>query len=147
MVFPASAFALPLRSADPNLLAILERSLGSKHDGARVEREPPSMSARIRASLLEALRTNRYDIVSIARSLAVTPRKLQRALKEESTSFNAIRDELRYTLASRYLDEGLSIAEISFLLGFSEPSAFFRAFKRWSGTTPIESRALRHAPS
>jgi AraC-like DNA-binding protein len=147
MVFPASAFALPLRSADPNLLAILERSLGSKHDGARVEREPPSMSARIRSSLLEALRTNRYDIVSMARSLAITPRKLQRALKEEGTSFNAIRDELRYTLASRYLDEGLSIAEISFLLGFSEPSAFFRAFKRWSGTTPIESRTARHAPS
>jgi hypothetical protein len=58
----------------------------------------------------------------------------------EGTSFNAVREDVRRQLSRRYLDEGLSIAEISFLLGFSEPSAFFRAFKRWTGVTPLEAR-------
>ena len=46
-------------------------------------------------------------------------------------------------LADRYLGDDHSMAEISFLLGFSEPSAFFRAFKRWTGLTPIERRQQR----
>jgi AraC-like DNA-binding protein len=54
-----------------------------------------------------------------------------------------VREGIRRELATRYLDADLSIAEISFLLGFSEPSAFFRAFKRWTGLTPLESRQRR----
>jgi AraC-like DNA-binding protein len=54
-----------------------------------------------------------------------------------------VREDVRRELAQRYLADGLSIAEISFLLGFSEPSAFFRAFKRWTGKTPLEARASR----
>jgi len=52
---------------------------------------------------------------------------------------------MRQELADDYLARGLSVAEISFLLGFSEPSAFFRAFKRWTGVTPIERRAQARA--
>jgi AraC-like DNA-binding protein len=48
---------------------------------------------------------------------------------------------MRRELADRYLGQGMSFSEISFLLGFSEPSAFFRAFKRWTGLTPFERRA------
>ena len=70
----------------------------------------------------------------------MTPRSLQRRLKEENTSFNAVREQVRRELTQRYLADNLSISEISFLLGFSEPSAFFRAFKRWTGMTPIEAR-------
>ena len=51
-----------------------------------------------------------------------------------------MREDIRKQLARRYLDDKLAIAEISFLLGFSEPSAFFRAFKRWTGMTPLEAR-------
>ncbi|MEO8877467.1 MAG: AraC family transcriptional regulator, partial [Polyangiaceae bacterium] len=61
--------------------------------------------------------------------------------------FQTLRDETRRTLADRYLGEGLSLSEISFLLGFSEPSAFFRAFKKWTGTTPIERRARLSPPA
>lgn len=70
----------------------------------------------------------------------MTPRSLQRRLKDENTSFNAVREQVRRDLTQRYLADNLSISEISFLLGFSEPSAFFRAFKRWTGMTPIEAR-------
>ena len=75
----------------------------------------------------------------------MTARSLQRRLKDEDQSFQTVREGVRHELAVRYLDDDLSIAEISFLLGFSEPSAFFRAFKRWTGLTPIESRARRRA--
>ncbi len=63
----------------------------------------------------------------------MTARLLQRRLKDEGTSFQAVRDSTRQELARRYLDARLSIAEIQFLLGFSEPSAFFRAFAAGPG--------------
>ena len=69
-------------------------------------------------------------------------------LRDEGTSFQAVREDVRRALAARYLEDDLSIAEISFLLGFSEPSAFFRAWKRWTGLTPAESRErARGAPA
>jgi AraC-like DNA-binding protein len=70
----------------------------------------------------------------------MTGRSLQRRLKDEGTVFQSVRDEMRRDLADHYLGQGMSFAEISFLLGFSEPSAFFRAFKRWTGLTPLERR-------
>ena len=72
--------------------------------------------------------------------MGMTGRSLQRRLRDEGTAFGALRDEVRRELADRYLGEGMSFAEISFMLGFSEPSAFFRAFKRWTGLTPFERR-------
>ena len=74
---------------------------------------------------------------TVAKRLGLTSRSLQRRLKDDGTSFQTLREDVRRELARRYLDDGLAIAEISFLLGFSEPSAFFRAFKRWTGETPL----------
>jgi AraC-like DNA-binding protein len=67
----------------------------------------------------------------------MSPRTLQRRLAEECTSFDALRDALRKQAAETYLtDATLSVGEVAFLLGFSEPAAFYRAFKRWHKTTP-----------
>jgi AraC-like DNA-binding protein len=96
--------------------------------------------------LREALRTDEGHVEVVAKRLGLTARSLQRRLKDENTSFNAVREDVRQQLSRRYLEEGLSIAEISFLLGFSEPSAFFRAFKRWTGLTPVEARRRAAAP-
>jgi AraC-like DNA-binding protein len=83
----------------------------------------------------------------IASRLGTSPRTLQRRLREEEqTSHKQLLDEIRHALALRYLDtEGLSIGEAAFLLGFSEPSAFHRAFKRWTGATPGAYRRQRPA--
>jgi AraC-like DNA-binding protein len=71
----------------------------------------------------------------------MSARSLQRRLGDEGTSFDAVIDELRRDLAHRYLaDPRIAIAEVAYLLGFSEPSAFHRAFKRWTGATPSEAR-------
>ena len=68
-------------------------------------------------------------------------RTLQRRLKEEGTSFGELLDWLRRGMAQAYLaDDQISISEVSYLLGFSEQSAFQRAFKRWTGSTPVQFR-------
>lgn len=137
LVMPASVLAASLRSADPALLAILTRAAD---DLAKRTTSDPPLISQVSRAIGEALRTDQATIEHIADLLGMTTRSLQRRLKDEHTSFQELRERVRRSLATRYLDDGLTIAEISFLLGFSEPSAFFRAFKRWTGTTPIEAR-------
>jgi AraC-like DNA-binding protein len=141
LVLPRAAIDGALVTADPALLEILTRH--AEHLRVSASREPP-LSAQVQRALQEALRGGDGEIEVVARGLGLTARSLQRRLKEEGRSFVGLREEVRRTLAARYLDDGLAIAEVSFLLGFSEPSAFFRAFKRWTGTTP---RAARAAPA
>ena len=71
----------------------------------------------------------------------ISERTLRRRLKEESTSFRAVLDDVRNRVARRYLDDtGLEIVVIASLLGYSEPENFYRAFSRWNGMTPAEYR-------
>lgn len=142
LVFPADALGYHLRSADPALLAILTRAADEL--AVKIARDP-SLTQQVKRLLSELLRTCEASVDVAARRLGMTGRSLQRRLKEEGTSFQAVREDVRRALAERYLADGLTINEISFLLGFSEPSAFFRAFKRWTGTTPLEHR--RGGPS
>jgi AraC-like DNA-binding protein len=137
LVIARAALDAPLASSDPNLLSILTRVADDLH---RQRPADASMVTQVARVLREALRTDEAHVDRVARRLGLTSRSLQRRLKDEGTSFNAVREDVRRQLSRRYLDEGLSIAEISFLLGFSEPSAFFRAFKRWTGVTPLEAR-------
>jgi AraC-like DNA-binding protein len=142
LVFARSALAVPLVTADANLLTLLGRVADDLC--AKTSSDPP-LTAQVRAVLGAALRSNDAQIEGVAQRLGLTARSLQRRLKDEGSSFQSMREEVRQQLAQRYLDDDLAITEISFLLGFSEPSAFFRAFKRWTGLTPVESRALRRA--
>jgi AraC-like DNA-binding protein len=87
------------------------------------------------------LRDGEPSIEHLAPRLGVSVRSLQRRLREAGTSYKQVLDQVRHDLALRYLTAGeLSIGEVAFLLGFSEPSAFHRAFKRWTGSTPGEFR-------
>ncbi len=66
---------------------------------------------------------------------------MQRKLAEEGLAFEDLVDEMRRDLALRYLaDPKIAVAEVAYLLGYSEPSPFNRAFKRWTGVTPSEAR-------
>ena len=78
---------------------------------------------------------------SIAKKLRTSPRSLQRRLAEAGTSFSGVIDAERRNLALRHLENPcMSISEVAFLLGFSTGPAFHRAFKRWTGLTPMEAR-------
>jgi AraC-like DNA-binding protein len=129
----------PLLAQNRDLFAYLDR-----HALALQERlaRAPSLAGRLRELLVERLRDGEPDQPSIARALGLSERTLQRRLQEESSSFAGLVDEVRSDLARGYLsDSKLAIFEIAFLLGYSEPSAFNRAFRRWTGQSPSEFRS------
>ena len=96
---------------------------------------------RVRAALLEALPSGESSMESIAGKLAVSKRTLQRRLRDEATTFQAVLNATRESLARHYLSRtSLSGAEISYLLGFEDPNSFFRAFHAWTGQTTEQVR-------
>ena len=109
--------------------AILVRYLAS--------REASSLSSRVQHALLEALPDGAPTKTALARRLAMSPRNLQRRLAEEGTSFKALLNDARASLARSYVTEArLSVTEIAFVLGFADTATFSRAFKRWTGLSP-----------
>jgi len=96
---------------------------------------------RTQAVLMEGLPSGHFVMDVVARRLAVSSRTLQRRLRGEGTSFKAVVDTTRESLARNYLRRTqLSSSEIAYLLGFEEPNSFFRAVQRWTGTTPERLR-------
>jgi AraC-like DNA-binding protein len=101
------------------------------------------MAKDVRAAAQAAIASGQCTLASTARALGTSERTLQRRLREEGTSFAELVDCLRRELAIEYLDKQISVGEIAWLLGYSEPSAFHHAFKRWTGTTPEQARTAR----
>jgi AraC-like DNA-binding protein len=92
---------------------------------------------RVESLLLPILHTGDTRIELIAKKLGCSRQTLFRKLKAEDTTFEKILDELRHKLALHYLSEKkVSVNETAYLIGFSEPAAFSRAFKRWTGFSP-----------
>ena len=85
-------------------------------------------------------------LVGLAHELNVTPSTLRRHLAHEGSSYRDIKDQLRRDAAIVHLSQGrLGVGEVGLLLGFREPSAFHRAFKKWTGVRPGEYGAHRQA--
>lgn len=96
-----------------------------------------SVRERVEAAVLPALHRGDPDMTTIARSLGLSRPTLYRRLKSEGASFEGLVDDLRRRMAMEYLGGGkASVNETAYLVGFSEPSAFSRAFKRWTGVSP-----------
>lgn len=101
------------------------------------------MARDVRAAAQAAIASGQCTLGSTARALGTSERTLQRRLREEGTSFAELVDCLRREMAVEYLDKQMSVGEIAWLLGYSEPSAFHHAFKRWTGVTPEQARTAR----
>jgi AraC-like DNA-binding protein len=96
-----------------------------------------SVRARVESLLMPLLHTGEAGMDAIAARMGLSRRTLLRKLRAEGVSFETVLDELRFKLARHYLSDGkVSANETAYLVGFSEPAAFSRAFKRWTGTTP-----------
>ena len=132
---------MPLPSANIPMAntfdAILTEQLGNFfHD---------DILSRCKAYLLRELTSGQPTAFQMASGLGLSQRTLQRRLSDLGLTYQQILDETRHELARRYLDDqSKSVTEITFLLGFSEQSAFTRAFKRWSGMAPS---AYRYVPT
>jgi AraC-like DNA-binding protein len=131
---------IPLRRRDAMLGRWLERQAV-----ALAARRPADGDVRdeVRSVLSTQATTGDMRIDAVARILAVSPRTLQRRLAKVGTSFDTLRDDARQQAAEAYLSNAtLSITEVAYLLGYSEPTAFHRAFRRWHrGVTPQAFRA------
>ncbi|MFN0247386.1 MAG: AraC family transcriptional regulator ligand-binding domain-containing protein [Kofleriaceae bacterium] len=142
VVFDRAHLARPLYTSNPELCAVLDRRA---QDLATKVALGGELSERITRHLAHALPGGDVDLASVAKALHISERTLQRRLGDENTSFAQVLDATRLALAKNHLAHGqTSIAEIAFLLGYSEPAAFHRAYQRWTGTTP---RAARGATS
>ena len=139
IVYPSSTAEIGCATSDAGLARILGRHADELLDrlGDRTR-----WSGRARDAVVAQLRRGDVRLASVATAMAVSARTLQRRLRDEGTGFEAVLDETRFALASSYLrDPALAIAEIAWLIGYTEIAAFYRAFRRWTGATPAAYRA------
>jgi AraC-like DNA-binding protein len=126
--------SVPIRQADPELFSILKHQTDQYLTS--LDRSTPYQS-RVRRALPPMLEKGVPNLKLVSAKLNMGARTLQLKLQNEGTSFQRILDDEKKLLALDYLtDESTTIAEIAYQLGFSEPSAFNRAFRRWMGMSP-----------
>lgn len=138
LIFRLSDLSLPIVRADETLAGYLSEYadvvLSSLTRGS-------TMRHTVRAAIWSVLGEGKPSLERVAAALRIPPRTMQRRLSAEGTSLHREIEEIRKTMATALLrDRSYSIADVAFLLGFSEPSAFFRSFRRWTGATPRQFR-------
>lgn len=138
IVFPRAWLDDPVTGASPGLLPAFEshaeRLLQELHQAETV-------SARVRRLMLKDMGQGHAAMGQIARQLHMSASTLRRRLHAEGTTHSALLDQARRDLALQQVKEArVSIGELSLLLGFSNPAAFSRAFRRWTAMSPIEYR-------
>jgi AraC-like DNA-binding protein len=127
----------PLPSANRQLAATFDKML--TEELARLDKS--DVVSRCRAAVLGQLSSGEGTAEDTAKQLHMSPRTLQRKLAEANTTYLQLVDDTRKDLALRYIeDPRRSVTDITFSLGFSQPSAFTRAFKRWTGLNPSDYR-------
>ena len=139
LVFATAVLAGPLATHDP---AFLEAFASEEEKlSMSASRVATSTKERVHHLVLARMRQGDASVGAVARLLGVSSRTLQRQLQQEQSPFSALVDDVRAAEARRcILERKLALGEIAFRLGFSQQSAFLRAFKRWTGTTPSELR-------
>jgi AraC-like DNA-binding protein len=144
LVLPAGEIQRPLLKSGPALKSVLERMLGE-----RLRQIPPfdDLPARLRGLLAAELQNGTPTLEHLAGKLQVSSRTIRRYLDDLGTTHRDLLRGLRKELAMQYLrDRSLRVSEVALLLGYSEPTAFQRAFRRWTGATVAQFRARPGEP-
>ncbi|GAB3325804.1 AraC family transcriptional regulator [Larkinella ripae] len=144
LVLDAAWLDAPVLNANPGLFPLFEQHaaelLRKLHERALV--------GRVKGEIVALLKGEEPTLATVADRLAVGVRTLQLHLKEEGVTYQQLLDEVRHDLAVRHLREPyFSTTDIAYLLGFSEPSVFYRTFKKWTGSTPGAYRTAVLRPS
>ena len=128
----------PLLAADPGLYKILEQTAEARLAARSSEH---SFLDEVKREVCRQLRGDLPKVDKVARRLSMSARTLHHRLRTEGRTWQEVVDDVRLEMATTYLgDPGIKGIEVGFLLGFSDASAFYRAFRRWTGLTPIEFR-------
>ncbi len=136
-VLPPRMLDLPLKMSDPRAFRLAEQLC---RDELLMLEESRSWVARVQRVILET-RVGMPSLEETARRLHVTPRTLHRQLVAEGSAFRKLVDARRHKSAVDQLTEGdASIEEVAYILGYSDPANFRRAFRRWTGTSPTQYR-------
>lgn len=137
LVVGSKTATMLLFTANPELSPILER------EGQRIGLRPDApITERVQRAIEQTMREGSVGLEDVARKLGVGPRTVQRLLRSDGSSFAEVLDAVRRELALKTLEDGGAVlSELALTLGFAQPSAFYRAFKRWTGTTPRAWRA------
>ncbi len=138
LLLSARDLALPLRGADAALLALLDAQAEQLLQQVATVSGPLAVW---RQALVGLIRSGRTSLADLALSQQMSPRSLQRRLTEQGQSFQGLLGQTRRQLAEAYLrDPDVELAEVALLLGYSEQSAFTRAFRHWTGQAPLQWR-------
>jgi AraC-like DNA-binding protein len=141
LVFSSGWLSRHVSDNDPELLRLLQQQIEALE--ARYGDEFP---ARVRSVLRTALLTDQAGAGQVAALFSMHSRTMNRRLNVCGTSFQALVDEGRFEIARQMLeDSAMNVSRIAATLNYADASAFSRAFRRWSGTTPAQWRAQRRA--
>ncbi|WP_416311338.1 AraC family transcriptional regulator [Pseudomonas sp. W03] len=131
-VFDESLLESPLSAVDDGF-----NELAKGHIGELAQITLQELPSYVKKLLRRQLPNSQATLAQVADQMKISPRSLQRYLQSESTSFQNLLDETRQSMATRYMsDSSLSLTQLSELLGYSDLSAFSRAFTRWNGMSP-----------
>lgn len=138
LIFPINYLQLPVTHHDADVNRILMTQLQMQLEGLASHTD---FIAQLRNTIYHQLSKGRASLEHVASALGMAPRSLQYKLDEQGLSFREVLDDVQLSLARKYLqDPAMSIVDVAFLLGYSEQSAFQKAFKRWTNETPGEFR-------
>ena len=137
LYFDPAILDYQLWQAEPELLQLHEQlALEKLQELARYD-----LVGEVRRAIGSTLESGETTLETVASHLSITPRRLRTQLSEANTSFQQILSDYRCRLAKKLLaNTAESVERIVYLTGFSEPSTFYRAFKRWTHETPVEYR-------
>jgi len=140
IVFTAAQMRLAVTASDPTLSGYLDELASSTLDALAVQDE--GFVDAVRRALWSESPGGKPNLWRTASEMGISVRTLQRHLRENGTSFSAVLEELRRELAGDLIaNKELAVSDVAFLLGYSEPSAFRRAFRRWHGVSPRRFRS------
>ncbi len=138
MVLDVKLLDCPVETADNELLKILKRHC-QQILGARPKAD--DLVFEVRQLITTLLHSGQPKIDAVAQELGMSSRTLTRRLAEGGVTYKGLLDEVRRKLALRYLkDRRISLKQVAYLLGYSEVSAFYHAFRRWTGSSPVQYR-------
>lgn len=137
VIFPAKTLSVAIRQPDRQLLDILQQQADQALLALPQQDE---FVQQVHRHLIELCHAGEPHVQGLAERMLLSVRTVQRRLAENQLTFQQALDEVRQQLCLQYLEQQIQLSDIAQLLGYSDQSAFTRAYKRWTGSTPHQQR-------